>query len=165
MNEVKVYVFHIDAPEGGKDYVSLIPPAKAFSRGLPREAIAGTLLRPLAPGEPISPEVFASNPVFVQFLHEIVARESPNQPNCCKAAIDLGEGWLYVVDQRTATPQGAVPPEDILGAFQVKEGEIVPGSYRPNANHAILSTSGFFQLDVAMHQCLLRELEARSEKQ
>lgn len=51
-----------------------------------------------------------------------------------------------------------MPAEDVMGAFQVKDGEIVPGSYQANPNHRILSHNGFFQLEPILQQRLLDEL-------
>src|SRR5262249_21366909 len=34
-------------------------------------------------------------------------------------ALRQQDGWIYILDGRTPTPQGAVPPEDISGAFEV----------------------------------------------
>jgi hypothetical protein len=69
---------------------------------------------------------------------------------------------VYVIDQRTRTPQGAVPPEDIVGRFEVKGGQVVPGSYRPSPKHMILSSCGFFELG-ELQPYLLAELAALAE--
>ena len=128
MSKPSVYVCRVETPDGSKDYVTLIPPEAAFSQGLAPEAILGVLLRPLGQDEPITPEVFARNRVFAEFLHAVIARHGPEQPGCQAEAKRLGEGWIYIIDQRTPTPEGPVPPEDIIGAFEVKGGEVVPGS-------------------------------------
>src|SRR4051812_24574704 len=73
----------------------------------------------------------------------------------------IGEGWVYVIDARPANPRGRVPPEDILGAFEVKAGRVVTDSYRRNAKHVILSKDGFFQLDAVLRKRLLGELASR----
>ena len=69
---------------------------------------------------------------------------------------------VYVIDQRTRDPQGHIPPEDIVGAFAVQGGEIVPGSYRHSPKHLILSADGFFRLGAELQACLLKELETRA---
>jgi hypothetical protein len=162
MSELSVYVCRVDTPEGSKDYVTMIAPEVVFAQGLAPEAIVGELLRPLEPGEPITPQIFARNRVFVEFMHSVIARYGPQQPGCQAEAKRLGEGWIYIIDQRTPTPQGPVPPEDIIGAFEVKGGEVVPRSYRASPKHMILSPRGFFQLEDGLQVCLLRELEARN---
>ena len=153
-----MFVCRVDTPDGIKDYVTLIPPEIAFSQGLPPEAIVGVLLRLLGPNEPITPQVFARNRPFVEFMHSVIARYGPQQPGCQAEAKRLGQGWVCIIDQRTPTPEGSVPPEDIIGLFEAKGGEVVPGSYRASPKHLILSPRGFFQLDEGLQACLLREL-------
>jgi hypothetical protein len=162
MSETSFYVCQAETPEGAKDYVTLVPPETAFSHGLVPESIVGVLLRPLGPGEPITPAVFARNRVFVNFLHAVIARHGPDQADCQAEAARLGEGWVYIIDGRTPTPGGPVPPEDIFGAFEVKAGKLLPGSYRASHKHMILSPRGFFRLDEGLRQCLLRELTSRA---
>jgi hypothetical protein len=161
MNEPGVWVCQVDTPEGTKDYVTLLPPDIAFAQGLAPEAIVGVLSRALGPGERITPETFARNRVFVDFLHDVIARHASSQLGCQDEAKRLVNGWIYIIDQRTPTPHGPVPPEDILGALQVKDGQVEAGSYRRSPKHLILSTNGFFRLDTGLHQCLLQELKAR----
>ena len=68
------------------------------------------------------------------------------------------DGWVYLIDGRTRTPGGAVPPEDIIGAFEVRGGRIVPGSYQAGPRHRILSRDGFFRLSPDLEAALLEEL-------
>jgi hypothetical protein len=103
--------------------VTLLAPERVLANGLAPEAIVGVLSRPPRSGERITPELFARNRVFVDFLHEVIARHAPSQPGFQAEARRLGNGWIYVVDQRTPTSQGPVPPEDIIGAFEVKVGK------------------------------------------
>ncbi len=131
MSKPTVYVCRVETPEGEKDYVTLLTPEQFFSRGLASEAIVGGLSRPLAAGEPITPEVFARNPVFVEFLHAVIARRGPSLPGLIAEAERQGEGWVYLIDQRTRTPGGRVPPEDIIGAFEARGGRSSPARTRP----------------------------------
>jgi hypothetical protein len=48
-----------------------------------------------------------------------------------------------------------VPQEDIIGAFQVKNGEISLASYKRNGEHRIFSDHGFFRLDAQLIQQLI----------
>jgi hypothetical protein len=137
---------------------------QVLARGLPPEAIIGVLLRPLEPGEAITPAVFARNRVFVDFMHEVVARRGPHLLGLQAEARRQRDGWVYIIDQRTRTPQGPIPPEDIVGVFAVKGGEIVPGSYQRSPRHLILSADGFFRLGAELQACLLDELVSRTEQ-
>jgi hypothetical protein len=97
-------------------------------------------------------------PSFVDFLHDVISRHGPNLPALLAEAQRLGHGHVYVIDGRTPTPHGDVPPHDIIGAFQVEGGRVTPGSYQRNPNHMLLAAGGFFRLDPALHERLVAEL-------
>jgi hypothetical protein len=158
--KLPLIVCHVDTPEGSKDYVTCLSHEQVFEHGLPPEAIIGVLLRPLDEGEKITPAVFARNRIFVDFMHDVIARRGPALHGLIAEAQRQRDGWVYIIDQRTPTPQGAVPPEDIVGAFEVKDGRVVPGSYWRSPKHMILSSEGFLQLGSELQQCLLEELTA-----
>jgi hypothetical protein len=158
MTELPIIVCRVETLEGPKDYVTCLSHDHVFKHGLPAEAIIGVLQRPLESAEAITPSVFARNRVFVEFMHSVIARRGPELPGLIAEAKRQGEGWVYIVDQRTPTPQDAVPPEDIVGAFEVKNGHVVPGSYRASHKHMILSANGFFRLGSELQPCLLEEL-------
>jgi hypothetical protein len=101
--------------------------------------------------------------VFVDFMHGVIARRGPELPGLVAEAQRQVDGWVFVIDQRTRTPQDAVPPEDIVGVFEVKDGRVVPDSYRASPNHQILSADGFFRLGSELQPCLLAELAALTE--
>ena len=160
MSNAEIFVYCVDEPEGVKDYVTLISPDICFSHGLCPEAIVGFIRRPLATGEAITPEVFTRNRVFVEFMHDVIARHGPLQPDFQAEAHRLGDGFVYVIDQRTPDPGGAVPPHDIVGGFQVTNGKVVPGCYNRNPNHVILSADGFFSLGPNLDRKLRDEMLA-----
>jgi len=102
--------------------------------------------------------VFARNPAFVKFLHEVIARRAPGLPAFVTAARRQQDGWIYVIDQRTRDAHGEVPPEDIVGRFEVKGGLAVQDSYESNPRHLILSADGFFRIGADLEANLLEEL-------
>src|SRR5258708_4137366 len=108
MTELPIIVCDVDTPEGVKAYVTCLSHEPVFSRGLAPEAIIGVLLRPLESGETVTPDVFAPNRVFVDFMHGMIARRSPKLPSFIAEARRQGNGIVYVIDQRTRTPQDAV---------------------------------------------------------
>ena len=156
----------IDLPEGTRDYVTCIDKGRLFTaEGILSEWIIGALLRPLEPGEAITPGNFAANSVFVDLMHGVIARRGPWVSDLIADARRLGDGTLYVLDQRTRAPQSPVrevPTEDIFGEFDVKDGQIVHGSYRANPKHYLFSPDGFFQLGAQLQDCLLEVLAAIS---
>jgi hypothetical protein len=160
MTKLPILVCDVDTPDGRTHYVTCLSAEQVFERGIPGEAIIGVLLRPLEAGEAITPTVFARNRAFVDFMHSVIGRRGPELPGLTAEARRQGNGWVYIIDQRTPTPQGAVPPEDIVGAFEVNGGHVVPGSYRPSPKHMILSANGFFRLGSELQPCLLEEITA-----
>jgi hypothetical protein len=160
MKEPSMHVCDVQTAEGVKHYLTMLPLEIVFRKGLIPEAIIGVLLRPLTDVQSITPEVFARSAPFVKFMHEVIAKYGEQESDCIAEARRLGSGWVYIIDARTKTPQGAVPPEDIFGAFEVRDGQVVPGTYRESSRHMILSNDGFFRLSAEMHSHLLRELQA-----
>ncbi|HKF45645.1 MAG TPA: hypothetical protein VKG01_21330 [Thermoanaerobaculia bacterium] len=153
------FVYKVHTPEGERNYVTLLPPERVQAKGLPAEAIVGLLAREPAKGEPITPGVFEQNPAFVRLLHTVIAENGPAESGLQAAARRRGEWCVSVIDGRTPDPAGRVPPEDILGSFEVRKGIVAPESYQPNAKHRILSDRGFFRLDRSLHQRLLESLQ------
>jgi hypothetical protein len=106
---------------------------------------------------------FTCRPASDDFMHGVIARRGPHLAGLIAEARRQGQGWVVVVDQRTPTPQGAVPPEDIVGVFEVRDGKIVPDSYRASPKHLILLRNGFVQLGAELEPCMLEELIALTE--
>jgi hypothetical protein len=156
-----VSVVRVDTPEGVRDVVTLLQPAVFLNKGLAPEAIVGSLLRPIQAHETVTPDIFARNPVFVEFLHSFLAEHAPQSAECQAAARRQGTGWVYIIDQRTPTPGASVPPEDIVGAFQISDGHALSASYRANPAHRILSGRGFFRLGAELESALIDELTNR----
>jgi hypothetical protein len=164
-SEPPLYICRTDAGEGAKDYVTLLSPVITSSLGLVAEAIVGTLLKPIEPGKRnITPDAFAHNSAFVNFMHEVIIREAPKQPGAQAEAKRLGEGWIYIIDERAGARGTAVGPEDLIGAFKVRDGQIVLESYSPNRGHRILSERGFFKLEAGLLKLLLQALIVHSSR-
>ena len=165
MSEPPLYICCTHTSEGTKDHLTLLSPVITSSLGLVTEAIVGTLLKPLLPGtHSINPDAFAFNGAFVDFMHEVIIREAPSQPGAQGEAKRVGEGWIYIIDERAGARGTAVSPEDLIGAFKVRDGQIVPESYSPNRGHRILSERGFFKLEAGLLKLLLQALVVRSSR-
>ena len=119
-----MFVCRVDTPDGIKDYVTLIPPEIAFSQGLPPEAIVGVLLRLLGPNEPITPQVFAQNRPFVEFMHSVIARYGPQQPGCQAEAKRLGQGWVCIIDRARRRPKDLFRPKTLSDCSRQREGKL-----------------------------------------
>lgn len=136
--------------------LSWLSQERIFEKGLPSKAIIGLL--PHSETR-LDPATFKPNPEFVAFLHEVIKTYAPLDPDLQAEARKQGQGWLYIIDGRTPTPQDNVPPEDIIGAFQLQAGKIMAGSYQGNQNHRLVTTFGLLRLDPFLQDKLLAETE------
>jgi hypothetical protein len=159
MTELRTCVVQAHTEEGVKEFVTLLTPDYAREFGLPSEAIVGTILGAFDRTERLPPERFAANPIFRTFLHDLIARLAPTDVAFEREAQRVGDGWVYVIDRRTADPTREVPPEDIIGAFLVKGGALVPNSYERGERHQLVSERGLFQLGSRLNAWLVAELE------
>lgn len=159
----RVFVFTVWESGEATDYATVLPPEVFSKAGAAGEAIVGALPRSEGTGDGyVSPEGFVPNEVFTRFLHSIVAEHAPGLPGLQAEAERIGNGWIDIIDRRTPTPEGPVPPEDIIGGFQVTGGRAVPGSYVAGESHRLLTERGFFHLDEGLHKKLVDELVARA---
>ena len=133
------------------------PPARAIR---PAEIIGQF---ELVDGEPrMVPTSFARGKDFSEFLHASIARHGPSVPGLVEAARGQHGTYVYVIDGRTPTPEGKVPPEDIIGSFRVENGQISAASYQRFPEHRLFTERGFFQLQASFISALLADLEAAS---
>jgi hypothetical protein len=158
------FVYVIAVPnQGVKDVLSFLPSERVFREGLATEAVIGHRVRSRETNDPIKPENFHENPAFVDLLHRVVAAHVPDHAAFRQEARRQGNGWVYVIDQRTPTPAGEVPPEDIIGSFEIREGRVVPNTYQRNDKHRLLTSRGIFKLDDSVHASLLDAINAAQD--
>lgn len=117
--------------------------------GIPPEAVIGLV------GED---ERLQVNSLFREFLHGVIGRAAPLDPEMQAVAQGQGEGRLVYVDDRLPEAVTPVPDEDILGWFQIRAGAIVPGSYLPNPHHRIEGAHGLSAAIRAMRTPMVMEL-------
>src|SRR5438067_13532615 len=77
MAKFQIGIIHLDFPENpeeeSKEYVTCLSTERLFRyAGIPSEGIIGQLLRPLGPGERITPGNFAANKVFVDLMQGVI---------------------------------------------------------------------------------------------
>lgn len=137
------------------DVLSILTPDEVHSLGgLPPDAVAGTLS-----GDDRTVDGFRPNPRFVALMHEVIRTAASSDPGLSAAARAQGDGWVYVIDLRTPEgPQGNIPPEDIIGAFEVRQGELVPDSYRANDGHRVFTENGLVTLPPSLRAALVERL-------
>jgi hypothetical protein len=156
------HLYDVDTDDGPVKMIAVLPPEAARESGLPSPAVAGTV--PLdAPA--ITLENFTENAEFSDFVNFVISKHGETDPALAAQAEAQGDGWIYMVDLRIVEDEAAegdvsaVDTEDILGAFRVQGGKVVPGSYRGNPNHRVLTERGLMQVDGWVHERLVEELQ------
>ena len=137
--------------------LSLLSPKEVQELGqLPGPAVCGVIEE-----EDLSAQRFRPNRAFIDLMHEVIKSVGPEESSMQEAATQQKSGWIYVIDLRTPDgPQGQVPPEDIIGAFEVKEGRIQADSYQANDKHLVYSENGLVRLPSALHEALIARLRS-----
>jgi hypothetical protein len=143
------------ATQPSEQVLSLLSPDEVHSLGgLPVEGIAGRF-----ESESMSVATFRQNPAFVEFMHQVIRTAGPKDPGLQAAAQGQREGWVYIIDLRTPEgPSGRVPPEDIIGAFEVRDGRIMADSYQPNSEHGVYTEDGLVRLPPFLRRALVERL-------
>src|SRR5438874_12642318 len=99
MAKLQIGIIRLDFPdnpeEKSKDYVTCVS-TERLSRyaGIPAEGIIGEILRPLGPGERITPGSFAANGVFVDLMQGMIAGRGAQAKDLIAEAKRLDEGTL-----------------------------------------------------------------------
>ncbi len=74
----------------------------------------------------------------------------------------MKEGMGLMLDHRHVGEENRVL-EDVIGAFEIKDGRIVPDSYQRNDAYEVLSKDGFMTLDPWLVDVLLEEIRMKMQ--
>jgi hypothetical protein len=141
---MQVHTYAIDK-EGKKIYyLSFLSPEEIQEPGLTARNVIGTLKTMT---EKPTEEDVKINPAFLKLFHQTIAEYCPGEDQFIKEAEKMGSGALLVFDQRSNKSNRL--EEDIIGAFEVKEGKLFSDTYRLNANYKIIGIKGMFSLPLS----------------
>lgn len=149
----EVFAYRLESDIGDRAAVSFLEPAWVAEHGLAVESVLG-FVEPAKRVAQLAPPDFRENPAFLRLLSRVIFEEVGNDPTLHMEADVQGEGSVYLLDGRTPNPGGRVPPEDIIGAVKVEAGRVVPGSFRHNPRHRLLTAHGCFRLSLLMDAAL-----------
>ena len=121
--------------------------------------LAATKLAREKPGQTLQPTALVHD-AYLRLVDVERAQRWDSRGHFFSAAAEAQEdGWVYVIDLRTPDgPQGRVPQEDIIGAFEVRDGKVVADSYWRNEDHVPFSENGFMSLPPSLEDAYLAEL-------
>jgi hypothetical protein len=146
-------------PEGGSNgsvlTISWLSPKDVEDcGGFPGPAICGVFEEGVE-----SPDHFRPNAAFEAVMHDVIGSMSPQDPMVQMVAQDVQHGWMPIVDLRARLEPGkTLPDHDILGAFEVENGRVKPGSYRVNENHRVYAEEGLVRLTPFLSAALTKRL-------
>lgn len=148
--ELFVYTFHHDKML----YRALSPltPAEVEEFGLPSHAVLGQISA-LLPS--MTPDQFEENEEFVALLQAVCRQHGASIDDLQSAARAQGTGEVALVDTRAGSVTGDVSGNDVLGVFEVRRGDIISESYRPNPDYRLLTDNGPVQLPPGLEEKLL----------
>ena len=122
-------------------YLSILPGVLIRDNPNAFAAIAGKFLQD--PNKYENPQ-FIENETFVEMMHKTIVDGLLTYEDLVDRMRAGVEKYIYLIDKRTPSPQGEVPPEDIYGCIEmVEDGSI---DYTPNPNYKIYGKNGFFYL-------------------
>lgn len=153
--EQKVYNQEVEKQLKDLKVISLLPQETVFNlKKIPSIAICGNLMYDKSKqGE------FKENTEFVEFMHKFIEKNTHKMESFIQEALKQQNGYIYIIDFRTPNGiMGDVPPEDIIGAFQVEEGKVIQDSYQRNTNHKVFTENGIVKLPEELNILLLEEI-------
>ncbi|KAI0290751.1 hypothetical protein B0F90DRAFT_1783501 [Multifurca ochricompacta] len=92
---------------------------------------------------------FMENSRFLPLLHEAISQGLAEAVDDIQAAgaLQLGEGWMHVHDDRNVPPLNRIgDPDDILASVRVEGGKILAETYQAMPSYRICTTHGITQL-------------------
>ena len=156
MSKLTLNIVEAEINERELFLVTLASKKKVELEGLISNLILGSL--PFIPNkESEIHQIFQENKEFRSTLTSFINTVLTRQDELINQAKAQGTGWIYLIDQRTPTPQGETPPEDIIGGFQIENGESL--KFTPNTKHTLISRSGVFDLGNSANKLLLQYVE------
>lgn len=137
--------------ENGTNYnVSLLPQKSALPVGTSQSK------------HHVAPELFSSNPAFLELLHTTIAREVYGDFSFIIEAGANANAYMPIYDFREIPRYGRTPEvDDIFGYVQVgSDGKMISNSYEANAMYRLCSGEGLMRLSDHLYEKMRQGCEA-----
>ncbi|MES2778854.1 MAG: hypothetical protein V4651_03055 [Bacteroidota bacterium] len=122
--------------------LSIINPETDKNAQLTAKAIVGFVLDA---SKPISFDNVRLNPAFIDHFHKTIVFFAQFNDGIIHLAEQQQNGFVYINDLRNKEDK-EVLKEDIIGSFEVKNGELIHNSYLPNTAYKMITADGGFVL-------------------
>jgi hypothetical protein len=160
--EDKGGIINVEGKNGEETYLySILPEDFISEHGLLNLAVVGRFLDNKTDDKgSLVVDSFQANPDFLHFLHEMLGSIGRQSNALITQASQQEEGsWVYLIDQRVADMNAAIPPKDIIGGFKVEEGKL--GEYAGNPSHILLTEDGIFKLGATLKTELINIIKSK----
>jgi hypothetical protein len=104
-------------------------------------------------GKPVSFENVKFNPAFIDHFHKTIVFFAQFNDGIIQLVEQQQNGFIYINDQRSKDSAKTLQ-EDIIGSFEVKNGELIHDSYLPNSAYKFISDKGGFVLQQELEALL-----------
>lgn len=154
------FVYEINSGQGQKKYyLSALPHQYGLEFGLPTEVIMGELVD--GP-ENFIHQKFTQNEAFLKFLAWVIGKHATSCPGLVAELKNQPNGFIYILDKKTPDLMGKVPPEDIVGGVETKDGAMA--RFHSSPKYRVFTENGLMQLDPWFQKKLVEELVAHSKR-
>lgn len=103
---------------------------------------------------PVEHDNIFYNPQFIDRFHKTMKFFAQFSDAMISMAEQQQHGFIYITDQR-GKDEKEQDAADIIGSFEVKNGEILHDSYQPNPAYRLVSKKGLFRLPQELEALLL----------
>lgn len=140
---MNIYAFPLKINNVERTALSVLNPDTDFNEKIVSKAVVGYIINPIFP---IVHQNIVYNPDFIDFFHRTVRISSLVILGINQPYKDQNSGYVYILDERADKDKKA-EPKDIVGSFEVNNGELIEESYAPNAQYEFISENGCCKLN------------------
>lgn len=145
---MNIYLLNTKIEQKETLLLSIVNPELDSSAKLTSKAIIGFIIDS---NKPIDDTNVRINPQFLDHFHKTIIFFAQFNDGIIHLVEKEQNGFIYIRDQRNKESEKA---EDIIGSFEVKNGELIHDTYVPNPHYKLITANGGFQLQPELEALL-----------
>lgn len=145
---MNIYLLNTKIDEKETLLLSIVNPELDQSAKLTSKAIIGFIIDS---NKPIDATNVRINPKFLDHFHKTIVFFARYNDGIILLAEQKQNGLIYIRDKRNKNSEQA---EDIIGSFEIKNGELLHESYVPNPTYKLITADGGFELQPELEALL-----------
>ncbi|ESK83910.1 hypothetical protein Moror_7570 [Moniliophthora roreri MCA 2997] len=162
--------YHLVTPPTSPTSLSATSPvfAVSFLPTPPPTSDSSTIIGWVPAGEESGLNDFVENPKFRAVLHEAIQQGLKEDIDDVQrnGAMQLGEGWMHVHDDRNIPALGRIGDiDDIIASVLVEGGKMKPETYQPMPAYRLVTSDGVTQLTPGLKEKLRVVLEGVAQRE